>query len=387
MMLKRMINLPKDRSFFLFGPRQTGKTTLLKQLFKSEESIYYDFLKTDECSRLRMKPAIFREEVLSRNPNKKYVIVDEVQLIPEILNEIHYLMESSDNPPIFIITGSSARKLKRKNANLLAGRAWKYNLHPLTHSELGNYFSIDKVMKIGSLPKVYLEEKEEYAFKTLKSYVETYLKEEISAESILRNVNPFFKFLPLAAAYNGNLLNFSSLSQQIGVSYKTVQEYFQILQDTLIGFMLNPFTGNIKKQIVKHPKFYFFDIGVSRAIKGDLSSLLYPGTKEYGEIFEHFIILEILRFIDYYQKDYKVSFYRTKGGAEVDLIIESQKDIFAIEIKSSDSPGFSDLKGLKSFSEVVPKAKLFCVSMSPRARVAKNIKIIPWREIFEHLGF
>jgi len=244
-----MLSLPKGRSFFLFGPRQTGKTTLLKQLFKPEESIYYDFLKTDECARLRMKPAIFGEEVLSRTSNKKYVIVDEVQLIPEILNEIHYLMESSENSPTFIITGSSARKLKSKNANLLAGRAWKYNLHSLTHRELGNYFSIDKVMRIGSLPKVYLEENEEYSFKTLKSYVETYLKEEISAESILRNVNPFFKFLPLSAFYNGNVLNFSSLSQQIGVNYKTVQEYFQILQDTLVGFMLNPFTGNIKKQI------------------------------------------------------------------------------------------------------------------------------------------
>ncbi len=224
----------------------------------------------------------------------------------------------------------------------------------------------------------------EYSFKSLKSYVEIYIKEEILAESILRNVNPFFKFLPLAASYNGSILNFSKLSQHIGVSYKTIQQYFQILQDTLIGFLLNPFSENVKAQISKHPKFYFFDTGVCRALRGDLLSPLYPGTKEYGEAFEHFIILEILRFIDYSQKDYKFYFYRTKGGAEVDLIIQSQKDIFAIEIKSSDAPDSSDLVGLKSFSKVVPEAKLFCVSMSPRLRLIDNIKIIPWQEIFEY---
>jgi len=385
-MFKRALALPRNKSFFLFGPRQTGKSTLLKKTFLEKESLYYDLLKSDEFTRLTANPALFREEVLSRDKSRKYIIVDEVQRVPELLNEVQSIMTSSDKSPVFCLSGSSARKLKRAQANLLAGRAWTYHLHPLTHIECGQGFSLDKALRVGTLPSVYSEEVEEAAHSTLKAYVNTYLREEIAAEAIIRNVGAFLRFLPLAAFENGHVLNYSNISTETGVSYKTIQEYFQVLQDTLVGFILPAFSGSARKQIAKHPKFYFFDTGVHRAVCGKLSVPLHPGTSEYGDIFEHFLVCEIARFIDYSGKDYSMSFYRTKDNVEVDLVIKTPVGkIFAIEIKSSKAPDSAHLKGLKSFRQDFPEADFYCAAPVPRQRIVDGIKIIPWQEIFSVL--
>lgn len=382
-MFKRRLELPKNKSFFLFGPRQTGKSTLLRKTFSERETIYYDLLKSDEYTRLAAKPSLFREEVLARDKNKEYVIVDEVQRVPQLLDEVQSIMTSSGKPPIFCLSGSSARKLKRAQANLLAGRAWTYHLHPLTHLECGPRFTLEKALGIGTLPSIYSEEKEEDAHRSLKAYVNTYLKEEIAAEAIIRNIGAFLRFLPLAAFENGKLLNYSNIAKETGVSYKTVQEYFQVLQDTLIGFLLPAFSGSARKQLATHPKFYFFDTGVHRAVCGKLSVPLYPGTSEYGDVFEHFLICEIARFIDYAGKDHSLSFYRTKDGAEVDLIVKTPAGkTFAVEIKSSQTPDSARLKGLRSFGRDFPDAALYCAAPVPRARLLEGIKIVPWQDIF-----
>lgn len=384
-MIDRAVTLPLKHSFFIFGPRQTGKSTLLRSTFPAETTLYYDLLKSEEYLRLKANPHLLREEVLARNKKVTHVVVDEVQFIPELLNEIHYLLERP-GAPHFCLSGSSARKLKRANANLLAGRAWTFHLHPLTHHELDKAFHLGKALHLGMLPSVYLDENPLDAQKTLRAYVETYLKEEIEAEALTRNLGSFLRFLTLAADENGNIINYSTIARECGVSYKTVKEYFQILEDTLIGFFLLPYAKSTRKRLIKHPKFYFFDGGVLRALKKTLTVELQPRTYDYGRAFEHFVILEMMRFVSYRQLDYTFSFYGSSNRAEVDLIVETpQKKVYAIEIKSSDQPPAESLSGLKSFREICPQAVLYCVSQSPRRRKVGDVTILPWQEIFDEI--
>ena len=385
-MIKRTLKLPKRHSFFLFGPRQTGKSTLLNKDFPAKNVIYYNLLQTDVFTRLAANPKIFREEVLSRDSKITHIIINEVQLIPEILNEVHYLIEQP-NSPYFCLSGSSARKLKRSQANLLAGRAWQYYLYPLTHMELRNTFSLNKALNLGTLPSVYLDDDPLSSRKTLKTYVETYLKEEIQAEVITRGVGSFLKFLNIAADCNGSIINYSTIARECGVQLNTVKGYFQILEDTLIGFYLLPYANSQRKRLNKHPKFYFFDNGVLRAIQNQLTVELKPQTYAYGRAFENFIITEIIRLATYQEKDYTFSFYRTSNKAEVDLIIETpRKETYAIEIKSSEQPNISALGGLKSFQKICPKAELFCVSNASHKRIVSGISILPWKDVFEVIG-
>lgn len=383
-MIHRILKLPKNKSFFLFGPRQTGKSTLIKHTFKEEDTIYYDLLRSDEYFRLSAAPHIFREEVLGRRKNITHVIVDEAQRIPELLNEVHFLLESK-NSPFFCLSGSSARKLKKSHANLLAGRAWRYNLYPFTYKECPDGFSLDKVLQFGTLPPVYLDD-ENSAKKTLKTYVETYLEEEIKAEAFSRNIGGFLRFLRLAGDENGNILNYSNIARETGTTYKTVKEYFQVLEDTLIGFFLFPYSKSYRKRLVKHPKFYFFDTGVQRAIVGKLSVPLHKKTSDYGKAFEHFLVNEVIRMANYAEKDYNFLFFRTESGAEVDLIIEIPNgNVYAVEIKATDSPDAASFRGLKSFADVCKSAGLYCASLAPRKRKSGNITILPWQDLFELL--
>lgn len=385
-MIIRQISLPTNHSFFLFGARQTGKSTLLKSIFSPAKTLYYDLLKTDEYLRLSSNPGIFREEVLSLSKEMKYVVVDEVQRVPQLLNEIHSVLEGK-NPPHFCLSGSSARKLKRAHANLLAGRAWTYHLYPLTHVELKEKFSLDRALNIGTLPSVYLNDNDEEVRKTLKSYVETYLKEEIQQEALVRNLGNFLRFLLLAGEENGNIINYSNIARETGTSYNTVKEYFQLLEDTLIGFLLLPYHRAVRKRLIKHPKFYFFDTGVCRALTKKISLPLERKTTEFGRAFEHFIIAEIMRLAAYKELDYTFSFYHSSNHVEVDLIIETPaKKTYAIEIKATDRPDKSDCRGLKSFAEVCPGAALYLVSLAPRERAVNTVKIIPWQEIFKRVG-
>lgn len=384
-MIKRQIKLPRDKSFFLFGPRQTGKSTLLYSLFPKETTYYYDLLKTEEFTRLSAHPELFREEVVSRGKKITHIFVDEVQRIPALLNEVHYIMESP-NSPFFVLSGSSARKLKRSNANMLAGRALSHHLHPLTANELTNQFSLTKALQIGALPKIYLEENNLDAQARLRSYVEIYLKEEIEIEAQVRNIGMFIHFLSIAAGENGNVINFSNIARETGTSYQSVKAYFQILEDTLIGQFLFPYNKSLRKRLSKHPKFIFFDTGVVRALTKKLTVPLEPKTPDYGRAFEHFVILEILRQSDYQSLDYSFSYYRTESGAEVDLIVETPRGkTFAVEIKATDRVDSPHLRGLKSFAELCPKAALYRASTSSKRRRDGKIMILPWEEIFEAL--
>lgn len=382
-MFNRIIKIPQQKSFFLFGPRGTGKSTLLRNVFPQGNSLWYDLLHTDTYTRLLAHPELIREEVLSRNPQISYVIIDEVQRIPELLNEVHWLSEQP-NSPSFILTGSSARKLKTKKANMLGGRALTLQLFPLTVEELENVFSLQKVLQFGALPKMISEKTDEEKADRLQAYVDTYLKEEIQWEAQIRNLAPFVQFLSLAAEENGHQINYSNIAHETGVHYLTVKGFFQILEDTLIGFMLYPYSKSIRKRLSKHPKFYFFDPGVRRALTRKLSVPLQPFTKEYGEAFEHFIILEIMRMSIYKKWGYRFSFYRTSAGAEVDMIIESPTGrIMALEIKSSQNPAKKDFSGLKSFQKVCPSAEAYCVSSAPHRRTIGHMTILPWQEMFD----
>ena len=385
-MIKRVLSLPDDYSFFLLGPRQTGKSTLLRQLFDPAHTRYYDLLLSKEFQRFVSNPDIFTQEVMGRPKKITHIVVDEIQRIPQLLNEIHAMLEGP-NPPVFCLSGSSARKLKRQQANLLAGRAIIYHLFPLTHQELGKQFSLEKVLSLGSLPKVYFAKSHGLASRILQTYVDTYLEQEIKQEALVRNIGGFIRFLNLAADANGYVINYSTIARECGVSYKVVQEYFQILEDTLVGFFLLPYAKSIRKRLIKHPKFYFFDTGVVRALKKQLSVPLLPKTYDYGRAFEHFVIAEIYRLAQYNNKDYQFSFYQTANQAEVDLIVETpQKNVFAIEIKSSSAPEKEAMGGLSSFKEICPQAKLLCVSNVPHRRNIGEITILPWLEVFKEIG-
>lgn len=380
-MIYRKLTLPKDASFFLFGPRQTGKTTLLKSIFKEDHCFWYDLLQSEVYRRFSAHPHLFREEVLARDKKITHVVIDEVQRVPDLLNEVHWLLENK-NPPHFVLTGSSARKLKRGHANMLGGRALTFNLFPLTTPELADRFVLTKALSTGTLPSVYLESSGSKASDHLRAYVSAYLKEEIELEARMRNVSPFLRFLELAASENGNIVNYSGLARTVGVSYQTIKGYFQILEDTLIGHLLFPYSHSARKRLSKHPKFYFFDAGIVRALTQKLTVPILPHTAEFGRAFEHFMILELMRLADYQRKDYSFSYYRTNSGAEVDFIIQKPDgNIVALEMKAKEYVTAADLRGLRSFHEIQPKAELVCCSLEPRRRVLQNIKILPWREV------
>lgn len=385
-MYKRELKVGKKYSFFLFGPRQVGKSTFLKQEFKEPETLYYDFLKNEEYIKYSSDTTLFRKEVIHRNKAKKYIIVDEVQRIPEILNEVHYLLENIDNPPLFCLSGSSARKLKRFDSNLLGGRALTLYMYPLSYREIGNDFNLEKALGFGTLPKIYSEENLELCKDLLRSYTETYLQQEIKAEALIRNINSFIRFLKIAAENNGEIINYTNIGRETGNDRNTVKEFFQVLEDTLIGFYLFPFSKSARKRLVSHPKFYFFDTGVARALQGKLNLDIQSGTSEFGKVFEHFLILELIKFSKLHKKDIEFSFYRTSAGAEVDIIIEvPRKQRYAVEIKAGSNPSLSSLKGLKSFLDIDSKAKLICASCVTKRFVDSGITFVPWQELFELL--
>ncbi len=386
MIIDRIVNLPLKHSFFLFGPRKTGKSTLLQTFLPKDSVLYYDLLLTEEYRRLVLDPQLFLEEISRRPVRATHVIVDEIQRIPELLNMIHYILERP-NSPHFCLSGSSARKLKRGKGNLLGGRALLRNLYPLTHLELKERFYLNRALSLGTLPSIYLASSEQEAKDSLRAYVEVYLKEEIQAEAYTRKLDCFIRFLDLAADSNGNIINYSTISRECGVSYNTVKDYFQILEDTLVGFFLSPYARAVRRRLIQHPKFYFFDTGIARAFKRILTVELMPKTYEYGRAFEHFVIAEIMRLNSYRQRDLRLSFYGTAGHAEVDLIVETPRhETFAIEIKSSQRPEIEALRGLKSFKAICPRAKLFCLSTAQHRREVEGCLMLPWQEIFSELG-
>lgn len=370
----------------MFGARATGKTTLLLKEYSEKSTLIIDLLDPVLDERLAQNPAQLKA-MIAASPDKKWVLIDEIQRNPKLLDIIHSL--SSDKKNKFILTGSSARKLKRGSANLLAGRAFKYVCHPLTHLELESAFNLHDILQFGSLPEVFSlapDEKKDY----LRAYIETYFKEEIVAEQIVRKLRPFKNFLNVAAQMNGRILNINKIANDVGVDHATVQNYFEILEDTLVGFLLEPFHESIRKRQRQASKFYYFDLGVVRALKKNLDNQIIPATFEYGDAFEHFIIMEIKRIADYLKPDWQLSYLRTKDDAEIDLIIERPGlPRAAIEIKSTENINNLERRSFSSFKSLVHDIKnheAFLLSQDPIEQKIEGIWCLPWQKGLKVIG-
>jgi predicted AAA+ superfamily ATPase len=369
---KLLLQDVENESVFLFGARQTGKSTLVKEKFP--QARYYDLLKSDVFERLFRAPWLFREELDLCSPDE-LVIVDEIQKIPQLLDEVHWLMHNRRLR--FLLCGSSARKLKRCGANLLGGRAIRELLHPLVSAEIPN-FDFIKAINHGLLPQHYLAVNPR---KKLQAYIGNYLQEEIREEAQLRNLRTFTRFLDIAALMNGEIVNFSNIAADCGISSPTVKEYFSILEETMFGYFVPSFAKTIKRRIVQAPKFYLFDVGIANYLTKRKS--LLPGSLDFGKAFEHLIIHELTAYLSYSFSEETLSYWRTTNGYEVNVVLGDAR--VAIEIKSCDGVQSRHLKGLKAFSEEHPKARLIVVSLDPSPRRMNNVEVYPVADFLRKL--
>lgn len=384
-MYQRLCNPLLSNSFFVFGGRGTGKSTLLKGVLPPGEKIFWvNLLDSVLYQKLVARPNLFIEMIPKDFDQNCWVVADEIQRIPELLNLVHLLIEEKKIK--FALTGSSARKLKKGLGNLLAGRAFLNFLYPLSYRELGNDFNLDKILNWGSLPKIFEYQDALSKSEYLKAYSANYLKEEIKEEQIVRQLDPFVRFLEVAAQMNGKVLNNAKIGREAQTDTKAIIRYFQILEDTLLGFFLEPFHHSVRKVQTSKAKFFLFDLGVKRALEGTLSSQIVPGTYAYGNAFEHFFILECKKLKDYLRLDDKLYYIRTKDDVEIDLIIERpKKEIIAIEIKSSTNVDVNDLKNSLLLAHDL-KAKRFIVASNEKVkRTVSGIEIMPWRDVLEEL--
>lgn len=383
-MISRRLKPPRS-SALLFGPRMTGKSTWLRH--HCPDWLWIDLLQEDNFQLYLSDPSRLRKEALALREKPAGVVIDEIQRVPALLNEIQSLIE--ERGLRFFISGSSARKLKRGGANLLAGRAVELRLFPLTLPEIQAYagapaFHLDDALKFGTLPKVYLSDATEKK-RILKTYAGTYLHQEIQAEGLVRNLPSFSKFLAIAAETCGQEVNYSEISRETTVKSKTIREYFAVLQDTWLGYLLPPWEKSVRKQLAGSPKFYFFDNGVTNALRESLSGLLAPEAR--GTLFEQWIINEIRAELSY--RDFEGSFYfwRARGGSEVDLLIaRGSKPMAAIEIKHTSNPGPKHLAGLKSIAEEYPKLDRFLVCTVARPYVDAGIRVCNYTQFLAELG-
>lgn len=383
-MIDRTLNLLESNSFFLFGARGTGKSTYLNEKFQHTNTLWIDLLSAQTELQFADNPDRLSELIAKQRP--EWVVIDEVQKLPKILDVVHKEIENTDHDVKFALTGSSARKLKRGGANLLAGRAFVYNLFPFTHHELGEDFDLEQTLQWGNLPGLYKFSHEQEKKLFLENYVETYLKEEIFQEQLTRKIIPFRKFLKLAAQSNGTILNYNKIADDISIDSNTVKNYFDILEDTLLGFYLPAQEKSFRKQQIKSPKFYLFDCGVKREIEG-VSHYPISSSQERGPIFEHWIMTEIFRLNSYNRYGYNMTYLQTKAGTEVDLILTKprEKTIF-VEIKSTNIVQDRHLEPLKAFQKDYPDNRFICVCNEQQPRVHHNIDILPWRSFFDEIG-
>lgn len=380
-MVHRIIKPSKSQSFFIFGARGSGKSTYLKKQF-SDLFHYINLLEDKWESRYASKPDLLKNDLLAIRPKPQWVVIDEVQKVPKLLDTVHDLIESDNFK--FILTGSSARKLKRGAANLLAGRAFNYEMFPFTHVELQEKFDLDFVLQWGALPKVFSlneEDRSEY----LRSYCQTYLKEEILQEQIVRNGAAFRNFLEVAAQENGKSLNFSKIARDIDVDTKTAQSFFQILEDTLVGFYLPAFHRSKRKSVKLQPKFYIFDLGIKKAMEKSLQQKVLPGTSVYGTAFEHFVICETFRLNSYWRLDYGLSHYQTSAGGEIDLILHRGRKTIAVEIKSTDSVDPVEVRKVARVAEGVNCSAIYYISRDPVDTLIEGIHCVSWQTFFKLL--
>jgi predicted AAA+ superfamily ATPase len=371
-MYNRILKLEEalEESLFLWGARQTGKSTLLETLFP--QARYYDLLKSDEFERLFRNPSLLREELDKANASD-LVIIDEVQKIPQLLDEVHWLMTKRNIR--FILCGSSARRLRRMGTNMLGGRALRTVLYPLVSAEISD-FDIFHAINTGMLPRHYTIKDPQ---RRLQAYIGDYLNEEISAEAITRNLMSFTRFMEIAAKCNGEMIVYKNIAADCGVSANTIKEYFTILEQTMLGYLIHGFTQSKKRIAIVAPKFYYFDVGITNYLLKRKN--LQAGTADFGHAFEHLIIQEIIAYLGYSFLEDKLSYWRTQSGYEVDCIIGNGR--VAIEIKSCNEVKSRHLKGLKAFQEEFPQAKLIVVSFDKYSRTMNDVDIYPATEFLK----
>jgi len=375
-MFTRGLQLPAAgrETFFLWGPRQTGKTTLLRQSYP--DATWVDLLKADEYRRYLERPELLREELIAR-PRPGQVVIDEVQKVPAILDEVHWLHENRRIR--FALCGSSARKVRRGAANLLGGRAVRYELHGLTAAEIGKGFDLVRLLNHGYLPSLYESGRPD---RLLASYVGDYLKEEVAAEGLVRNLPVFSAFLNAAALSDGGLVNFANIARDCGVSGHTVKGHFGILEDTLLGRWLPAYTKRPKRRVVAAPKFYFSDVGVVNHLAR--RGRLQPGGELFGKAFENWVLHELFAYNAYHERGADLSYWRLASGIEVDVIVGNMA--VAIEAKATAKITADHLKGLRHLRADHPKARRVAVCLEPRRRVTEDgIEILPVSAFTEEL--
>ncbi len=366
------LKIPKERSVFLWGPRKVGKSYWLRHHFA--KSPYIDLLNTDVFAELAAEPSLLRER-LSLKKSKLPIIIDEIQKVPSLLDEVHWLIENKGLQ--FILTGSSARKLKRGQANLLGGRAWRRQMTPLSIMEVQG-FDLENIMHSGLLPPHYLSPDPS---EDLRSYVADYLKEEIVAEAGLQQLPAFNDFLRVAAITNGELLNYTNVASECGVKSHVVRQYFQILEDTYLGFRIPPWTKSKERRMIQTEKFYFFDVGVANYLARTKPKI---GSREFGKSFEHYILMELRAYQAYRNPELEIKFWRTSNDQEVDFIL-GEKEL-AVEIKASARVTVHDLKHLKILSEDGRVKHRAVVSLETQKRqVADGIIVWPYKEFLTEL--
>ena len=376
------LSLPAGQSAFLWGPRQTGKSTFLRTRFA--DARWIDLLDFDLALALTKRPSLLREwlRTLSVEERKHPVVIDEVQKVPGLLDEIHYLIEKEGLS--FVLCGSSARKLKRGQANLLGGRAWRYEMFPLTSVEIGD-LSLLRALQHGLLPRHYLQDN---AARSLQAYTNDYLKEEIMSEGLVRNLPAFARFLDVVGFSCGELVNHASIARDVGVDAKTVREYFQILVDTLIGSLVAPFHSRRGRQTLSAiPRFYLCDVGLSNHLAR--RSVIALKGAEAGRAFEGFVFMELRAYLSYRGKPGELNYWRTKTGLEVDFVWPRERPV-AIEAKISDRVDPHDLRGLKAFCEDAGPADAYVVCQEKHPRIVEiapgqTVSILPWRDFLKSL--
>ena len=368
------LELPRGRSAFLWGPRQAGKTTLLRERFPTSQ--FYDLLDTQNLVRFTREPHLLRQELAATTSVVRAVpiIIDEVQKVPALLDEIHAMIEQERYR--FILCGSSARKLRRGGVNLLGGRAWHFELHPLTYREVPS-FDLLQTLNRGLLPAVYPDR---HYRRTLRAYVQDYLKQEVFDEGLTRNVAAFSRFFEALSYSHGELINHSAIARDCGVDSKTVREYFQILVDTLIGHHIPPFSRSTGRQSISHAqKFYLFDVGLAGHVTR--RHIVEASGAEFGRALEHFVLMELIAMRSYREAEFEIAFWRTKSGLEVDYVLDRGR--VAIEVKSRVHAG--DLKPMTAFIEEFSPKRAIVVCNERHARIVQGIEILPWRRFLDEL--
>lgn len=376
-MFKRVLGLPSSgkETFFLWGPRQAGKTTLLREAYP--DALWIDLLRSEEYRRYLQNPERLREE-LSQRPFAQ-VVIDEVQKVPQLLDEVHWLIEN--RRVHFALCGSSARKVRRGAANLLGGRAVRYELHGLTAAEIGADFDLTRMLNHGYLPRHYLSDRPQ---RLLNAYVADYLKEEVAAEGLVRNLAVFSEFLNVAALSDTELVNASTIARECGVSSHTVRGYFQIVEDTHLGRWLPAYTKRPKRRVIGAPKFYFADVGVVNLLAR--RGTLHPGAELYGKAFENWVFHELAAHNAYSEAFAHLSYWRLASGIEVDFIVDDMR--LAIEAKATAKVTADHLRGLRAIVQDHPRVKRrVIVCLESKSRITEDrIEVLAVKEFCDQLA-